>query len=117
MDQPEAPTPLHPVEPSGYPLWVEQFALPFVRDFGLFPVLVAIVGHFAVALAPLLLWVFRGHSPVGALGLLIVAIGSWEVISLDLHAVGRPGRLSAVLFSVLALAGVLAWLGDRYGLL
>ncbi len=118
MDELQPPTPLPgAAEVTGYPLWVERFVLPFVRDSSLLPILIAIIGHFSIALAPLLLWVFRAHNPVGAAALLGFLVLSVEVVSLDLKAARRPAGLSAVLFSTWALAGLFAWIGNRYGLL
>lgn len=118
MSEPEPPVPL-PARPppSGYPPRVEQWALPFVQDFGLLPVLIAIIGHFSVAISPLLLWAVRGRNPAGAVGVLILLFLSWEVVSLDLKAVRRPARLSLVVASIWGLAGLMAWAGNHYGLL
>jgi len=118
VSEPEPPVTLSAGDPpSAYPPGVERWAMPFVRDFGLLPVLIAIIGHFSIATAPLLLWAVRGRNPLGAVGVLILLMLSWEVVSLDLKAVRRPARLSLVVVSVWGLAGLMAWLGNRYGLL
>lgn len=118
MSEPETPVLLPGAAPdSGYPVWVERWVLPFVRDLGLWPVLAAVVGHFAVVLAPLLLWVFRGRNPFGAVLLLAVGWLSGQVVMMDVRALRRPGALTVVLALTWALAGLMAWAGNQYGLL
>lgn len=118
MSEPEPPIQLPVAEPpSGYPPAVERWVLPFVRESALLPVLIAIIGHFAIALAPLLLWAVRGRSPLGAVGVVIFLALSWEIASLDLKARRRPAALCVVVGSVWALAALAAWGGHRYGLL
>lgn len=99
---------------GGWPPWVEQWVLPYVRDSGLWPVLVALLGHVIVVIAPLMLSLYRGFLP-SFLPLFFLTIFSGYCCFLDFQRRRRPGIVTALVGVVWALSAGLAWLAHTTG--
>jgi hypothetical protein len=82
----------------------------------LWPVLVVLVAHVALALAGLLLAVQRSRGPFAIAGLVLLTAASAAVLRHDL-ARRRLGALGATLLASWALGVLTAWAADRFGLL
>jgi hypothetical protein len=104
-----------PARGEGWPPWVEQWVLPYVDDIALWPVLVALLGHVAVILVPLMVQVIRNQS-IPALGVLaMLAWNSWLVVRMELRAIGRAGRLTAAMLGTWTISLPLAWWTESIG--
>jgi hypothetical protein len=101
---------------GGWPPWVEQWVLPFIRESGLWPVLVALLGHVLVLIAPLLLALWRGN-PGASVPLTVLILASFWLCKTEHEANGRLGAVTGVVLgSWLASAG-LAWVAHTTGVL
>lgn len=101
--------------PPGWPVWIENWVLPYARDSALRPVLLAILGHVVVVLAPLVLYVVRSGSGratgiLAALTLVSVGLVGFETVRFR-----RPGAVTVVVLCTWATSLGLAWLADRTG--
>lgn len=99
---------------AGWPAWVETWVLPFVQESGLWPVLVALLGHVLVFIAPLLLGLWRGHTGA-SLPLTVMILVSFWICKTEHEATGRLGRVTAVVFGSWFASFVLAWAADFTG--
>ncbi|MEQ1504148.1 MAG: hypothetical protein ABMB14_18035 [Myxococcota bacterium] len=118
MPQPERPPPLRLVEPQppGWPDWIEEWVLPYLREPTLWPVLVALLGHVVVGLVPPMLAVWRTGSAWAAVALALVAVGSLGAIGFEVGRFRRPGAVSLAVIGTWALAVGTAILAARTGL-
>lgn len=83
--------------PSGsWPAWVEQWILPYVEEMTLWPVLVAVLGHVLVVLVPLELAFVRGPSLAAAAVLAVLLVATFELVRMEIRALGRPRWLSVI---------------------
>jgi len=103
--------------PPAWPLWVEEWVLPYLREPALWPVLLALLGHVVVVIAPLCLAVARTGSGWALLGLLMLAAGSAWLCRWELSVRGRPGSVAATVGLTWLVSLVSAWGADRLGVL
>jgi hypothetical protein len=92
---------------------LERAILPFLREPTLWPVLLVIVGHAIVVLAPLLIFAWRDGSSGALTSLVLLAGLSIAAGGSELRArrrLGAIGGLAAVTWSLSAIA---AWLAAR----
>lgn len=102
-----------PVEPetttdSGWPAWVEQWVMPYLQESALWPVLLALLGHIVVIIAPILTSVARGWRPA-VVPLFALVLGSGWLVMTDYGRRKRPGVVTAVVLVTWALSGVVAY--------
>lgn len=111
--------PLRLVEPPppGWPDWVERWVLPYLSEPALAPVLIAVLGHVVVALAPLMLWAWRTGSGVAVALLVIAAAASLALCTFELWRFRRPRAVTLVLLGLWAASVAAAWFGERSGVL
>lgn len=100
---------------GAYGPWVEQFILPFVREGPLWPVLIVVITHAAVFLAPLMLLSLRDGKAAAGAALVGFALLSAVVIRYEVRRLRRIASLGGVIFSTWLLSAALAWVSDRYG--
>lgn len=95
--------------------FTERFVLPYVRDPGLWPVLLVIIGHLVLALALLLLLAARdGHTAAWVL-LGFCAAGSVAIARFEWRRLGL-GALSGIILASWLLGAVLALVADHHDL-
>lgn len=99
----------------GWPLWIETWVLPYVREPTLWPVLVALLGHVVVGIVPLVLFVVRSGSVRGGLVLGGMVVGSLGLFGFEVFRFRRPGAVSVVVGATWVVSLGLAWLADRTG--
>jgi len=104
-----------PREPEG-DSWVDRWLLPFVRDSALWPILIVLLVHGTILLAPALILTFRDRSIGAALALLLISFLSFEGVRNEVKGRGRPGALTVLIAIVWVGGGFTAWGADRYGL-
>jgi hypothetical protein len=100
-----------------WPLWVEEWVLPYLDDTILWPVLFSLLGHVVVVIVPLMLNVWRTGSVYAALLLAMLLGGTGYLMRMELHAVGRPGALSAVLLVMWLSSFPFVWFSLATGVL
>lgn len=101
----------------GWPLWVEDWVLPYLDDTVLWPVLFSLLGHVVVVIVPLMLQVWRTGSGFAAFLLALLLGGTGYLMRMEVHAIGRLGALSAVL-AVMWLSSVpFVWFSLATGVL
>lgn len=98
-----------------WPEWIEQSAMPYLRDPALRPVLVAVLGHVAVALAPLLLYAWRNGSVAAAGASVVVAVASVGAIGFEVARFRRPGGVTVSVLATWAASMLVAWIALRTG--
>lgn len=104
-----------PVAESGWPPWVDQWVMPFIEDTGLWPVLVAFIGHVVVLIAPTLLMAWRNWNALAfAPVFLLAAISGW-FLHLDLARGRGPGSVTATVLLTWVLGVVVAYWFDASG--
>ena len=101
--------------PPGWPLWIELWVLPYVREPALWPVLVALLGHVVVGIAPLVLYVVREGGLRSELFLATLVLGSLGLVGFELWRFRRPGGVTAALVGTWITSLGLAWIFDRTG--
>jgi hypothetical protein len=102
---------------SGWPDWLEQWVLPYLREPALWPVLVAIMGHVVVAVVALELALWRERSVGSGALLALLLAGSGAATTFEIRRSGRPGAVTATLALSWAASVGGAWLAERTGLL
>lgn len=105
------------VPDSAWPWFVEEWVLPYLYEPALFPVLLALLGHVVVVLAPLMLIVARVHHVGAALALLLAAAASSFPLRWEWNADGRPGKVAATVLLTWAFSAGAAVVGGRLGVL
>jgi hypothetical protein len=109
----QAPESREEAQPSNDPI-VERVVMPFVRESTLWPVLIVLVAHVALAIAMALLLALRDRriasmaALAGLVGLTVAAV------SKELRR-GRPGVLCGLLLASWLLGAALATVADHYG--
>jgi hypothetical protein len=111
-DEPPPPT-----QVGGWPPFVEQWLLPYLREPSLWPVALAVLGHVVVVLVPLMLAVARvGSTGAGValagMGLASLAPMRWEWVSER-----GFGRATVTIVLVWCSSAAVAWAAGRSGLL
>ncbi len=92
---------------------VERLVANYLSDAVLWPVVIAVVGHMAVLLAPFMLGLVRDGSPVGAVGLVGLGIPSVGLVRMGARINHLTGALAVVLGTWFTAAGM-AWLANYY---
>jgi hypothetical protein len=104
--------------PEGsWPEWVEDWVLPYVDDFMLWPVAFALLAHVLVVIVPLILAVYRYGSLWSIAWLLGMSYGTVRLIQMERHALGRFGGVTLSLVLMWAPAAPLAWWAQQTGFL
>lgn len=96
---------------------METWLLPYVDDFALWPVLVAVLGHVVVILVPLQLAMLRGPSLIAAALLALLLAGSGEVARMEVRARGRPGIITGVIVGTWAISVPCTYYANLWGVL
>ena len=82
----------------------------------LWPVLLVVIGHVVVGIAPLWILVHRGGHP-GALATLVALAGaSLAAMGLELRQRRRPGAVCSILVATWAASAATAVFAARHGL-
>lgn len=106
-----------PVDPPGaWPVWVETWILPYVDDFALWPVLVALLGHVLVVMVPLEIALVRGPSMAAAAVLAAMLAATGELVRMEWKARGRPGLLTAIGVGMWTVSVPCAYYAGLYGI-
>lgn len=103
-------------DPFRGPAWSDRWILPFVREPTLWPVLLVLVAHVVVFLAPLLLLALRDGHGGARVTLAVTALASAWAAAGEWRRRGRPGALGALLGVLWILSGAGALLAHRAGL-
>lgn len=99
----------------GWPDWVEQWVLPYLREPVLLPVLIALLGHVVVGLSPLMLAVWRTGNPAAIAALALLSAASVGLSLFEARSQRRPGAVTLTIAGTwLASVGV-AVLAERTG--
>jgi hypothetical protein len=106
----------NPSDPFEAPSRVDRWLLVFVREPTLWPVLLVLIGHAVVLLAPLFLWAFRDGQGGSACTVVLLAAASVAGIAWELRDRG-PGALTGLLLSTWTLSAAAAVAADHYRLL
>jgi len=99
------------------PSRLERVILPFLREPTLWPILLVLVAHVVVFVAPLLVLAWRDGHGWAIAGLFVTAAGSVTASAMEIRDHRRPGGITALFAAVWALCGAGAWAGARSGLL
>ncbi|MEE2830292.1 MAG: hypothetical protein VX498_13975 [Myxococcota bacterium] len=103
--------------PQGWPPWFERWALPYISESGLWPILLVLLVHVVLILAVAQLYTVRDRRISAGLGLIMLVVGSVEVCRADRAWHGRSGRLTLGVLGCWAAAAILAWLAAINGVL
>jgi hypothetical protein len=93
---------------------LERWALPFVRDSTLWPILVVVIGHVVAFAAPVMLLAVRDgrlSSWAALLGLAALTVG---LLRSEAHPRRRPGPLGSVALTTWLLSAAAAVAVDRF---
>jgi hypothetical protein len=112
----QTPTPVDQV-PVNAPWWYREWVRPYIADSALWAIAIAVAGHIAVAIAPLLLGVIRTGHPLAWVMLLLVVAGSLQVIRFEVSLERRPAGLTVMVLGTWMLSGVIAWVALETGFL
>jgi hypothetical protein len=94
---PEAPDlPRRPEDDEEPGDWVDRFVLVFLRESMLWPILIVIVGHVVVFVAPVMLIAVRERRPSAIVMIGFVCWGSVSVLRFDRKRSGKFSQLSAL---------------------
>ncbi len=96
---------------------LERHVLVYVRDPLLWPVLVVVIAHVAVFVAPLMLSAARDAQPTVVALLAVLGLLSGAGVLAELRRRRRPGAVCVLLGSTWLLSAVVAFTADRYGIL
>ena len=92
---------------SGWPVWVERFVMPYMQETALWPVLLALLGHTVVIIAPILTNVARGWLPAFVPLFVVVNLSGWLIYA-DVRRKWRPGAVTATVAITWVLATIVA---------
>ncbi len=113
----DTPTEEREIDPdAGWPPFVAQWVLPYVRDSMLWPVLLALLGHLWVALGGLMVSSVRDGDNRAQRWLVGVAVLSLVPIATELRAIRRPGGLTVVVVGSWVLAAIIGYAAMWAGL-
>ena len=104
-----------PGSPEGVPRWF-IFILPYFSDLLLVPVLMALLGHVALLLSALMVWLTRG-TVAAAVVLLIMAVGTVQLVRLEVRAVGKLRGVAISLALTWVGSVALTWVFLHYDVL
>lgn len=99
------------------PSRLERAVLPFVREPTLWPILLVLVAHVVVFVAPLLVVAWRDGGGWAIAGLCVTGALSATASVLEIRDRRRPGSITALLAVVWLLCGAGAWAGVWAGIL
>lgn len=105
-----------PPPEDAWPLWVRTWVMPYLQESALWPVLIALLGHVVIVIAPLLLGLARGN-PAMALPLTVLVMLSFWLCKTEIQASRRPGVVSAVVALTWIASAIVGWGGGATGLL
>ena len=97
--------------------WVDRFILYAARESMLWAMGLVVVAHFAAFIASALLAAIRTAHPVGVSISLLLLVGTGIGARAEIRRKGRPAGLTWLLLATWLLSGIVAYVGDRYGLL
>jgi len=103
--------------PPAWPPWVQEWVLPYLAEPALWPVLLALLGHVVVVIAPLVLAVARTGSPWAVAGLVALAAVSGWLVRWEWRVRGRPGAVSLTVAATWGVGLFSAWGADQLGVL
>ena len=98
-----------------WPPWVQTWILPYVEEATLWPVLFALLGHVAMLMAPMMLFVNRHGSVNSAVALIALALATAALIRFEVRYRRRPGGVTLSMVLTWGSAAAIAWLSDYYG--
>lgn len=113
MSEPAPPTP----EEDPVIRWIDQWVLPYFQDTSLWPVLFAVVCSALCLLAVLLVSTWRTHAAWAWAGVTLLVLLTFDVIRREVAVRRRPGRISVAVVLAWSVAGAVAALASRYGIL
>lgn len=102
---------------SGWPAWLEQWILPYLREPSLWPVLIAVMGHVVVVVVALELDVWREGSIGSGITLAALIAATAGGCGFEVRRVGGPGALTYTLALTWAASVGGAWIAARTGVL
>ena len=100
---PEGQLPAREDEDEGLD-WVDRFVLVFLRESMLWVVLIVIVGHVVVFIAPVMLLSVRDRRFSAFVVLGLLGWGTFRALRFDRRRLGKLGQLSALIGVVWVLS-------------
>ena len=98
-----------------WPKWYKRSVQPFIEETALWPVLVALWGHFVVAIAAFLLNLYRSQSPfLGIIGIWLAFI-SYKGVQFERMHLGKMAGLSFTIVTTWIGSFLLAYVVDYTG--
>lgn len=97
--------------------WVDRFILRGARDSMLWALGFVVLAHFAGFIASAVLAAVRTAHPVGVSISLLLLAGTALSVRAEVRRKGKAAGLTWLLLATWALSGIVAYVGDRYGLL
>lgn len=113
----ELPRPDSDVMDSGFPPWMERWVWAYLRDWSLWPVAFAVMGHVMILVAPVILWAGRDGNLLAYMILFLLVSGTIRLMVIELARLRQPGRVCVALLITWAGALGAAWAGWTWGLL
>lgn len=104
-------------EGTGQRPFVERWILPYVEDPALWPVLLVVIAHVVVFLAPLELYAVRDFHVLSIGVLLWLAFMSVQAVRDEVRHIGRFGTIGWLLAVTWALSFVAAYFGGRWDII
>ncbi|MCB9684812.1 MAG: hypothetical protein H6738_14575 [Alphaproteobacteria bacterium] len=103
------------MDQARWPVWIEQWVLPYTEEPILRPVLFSLLAHVVVVMVPVLLDVVRTGSGWSVFLLLASLVVTAACVGVEIRAIGRPRVVT--LLTVATWVGILffSWLADRTG--
>lgn len=121
MNEPDAPIDLRraeaPLPDTGFPPWMERWVWAYLRDWSLWPVAFAVMGHLMILTAPVMLWAWRDGNLLAYLGVFLLLSGTVRLMAFEVVNLRRPGRVCVALLITWGGALGMAWAGLEWGLL
>jgi len=111
----DAPRPAREDEDEGRDR-VDRFVLVFVRESTLWPILIVIVGHMVVFIAPVMLIAARELRPSALVAMAVLVWLSVNLVRYDRRRAGRLSQLTALALVVWTLSVVTAVAAHWYGI-
>ena len=103
--------------PPGWPDWVDQFVLPYLREPSLRVIWLILLSHLVMAMSVAVVLSFRDHNPGGFFGMLLLAMVTIETVRLERVWHRRSGWMAGTI-GLCWLASIgLSVLISSYGIL
>ena len=99
-----------------WPDWYSQWVLPFLDEPAIWPVFIAIWGHFVVALTGFILSLYRDRSPIVMIVALWLFFACYKAMQFEKNHSGRYGKLTSSIVATWLASVALAWFVDYAGL-